>query len=454
MDDSSLRKILVVDDERTIRVNFCEILRMEGFSTTEASCGDEALAIYRNERPAVVLLDLKMPGMSGIDTLARLKEMDPLVSVIIITAHGDVESAVQAIKLGAYDFILKPPDFNVLLIKLKKAIDNRQLEGRVRELDEQLELSVELSLGNSPGMRKVVEQIRLVASSNLSVILQGETGTGKTYIANIIHNLSNRAKGPFIAVDVGAIPETLMESELFGYEKGAFTGAERRKKGFFEIADQGTILIDEIQNIPPAVQGKLLRVVEQKRIQHLGSTESIGADIRFIAATNENIGFLVGEKKFREDLYFRLCEFIINIPPLRERPEDIVFLARKFSLECARDLKKQVPDLSDETVYLLRDYSWPGNIRELKNVMKRAVLLCDGDVVAPEHISFFSPNDKEENSSALHHPGRGLSLAEIEKIAIEQTLEMTGGNKSKAASILEIDYTTLLRKIKQYCISP
>ncbi len=455
MDACPMEKVLVVDDENTIRVNVCEILRMEGFSTSEASNGEEALAVYRSEMPDAVLLDLKMPGMNGIETLKRLKEMDPLASVIIVTAYGDVETAVQAIKLGAFDFILKPPDFNVLPIRLKKAIANRQLEGRIRELDEQLETSVESCLGNSPAIRKVIEQVRLVASSNLSVIMQGETGTGKTYIANIIHNLSNRAKGPFIAVDVGAIPETLMESELFGHEKGAFTGAERRKQGFFEIADRGTILIDEIQNIPPSVQGKLLSVVEQKKIHHLGSTEAIGADIRIIAATNRDIGLMVGEKKFREDLYFRLCEFVISIPPLRERHEDIVFLARKFSLECARYLKKQVPDLSEEAAGLLKDYAWPGNIRELKNVMKRAVLLCDGDVIAPRHVSFFSPGSVEEkNPAASLNQAGGLSLAEIEKMAIEQTLELTGGNKTKAASILEIDYTTLLRKIKQYCISP
>ena len=448
-----MEKILVVDDEKTIRMNFCEFLRMEGFSTAEASNGEEALAIYLDERPAAVLLDLKMPGIDGLETLRRLREIDPLVSAIIVTAHGDVEAAVQAVKLGAYDFLLKPPDFTILPMRLKKAIDNRQLEGKVRELDEQIELSVESSLGNSPAMRKVIEQIRLIAPSNFSVILQGETGTGKTYIANIIHNLSNRAKGPFVAVDVGTIPETLMESELFGHEKGAFTGAEKSRKGFFEIADHGTILIDEVQNIPPSVQGKLLRVVEQKNIHHLGSTEAIGADIRIIAATNLDISLLVGEKKFREDLYFRLCEFMINIPPLRERPQDILFLARKFSLECARDLKKQCPDFAEETVYLLKGYSWPGNVRELKNVVKRAVLLCDGHAILPAHISFFSPDNKEAKNSAVSlYLGQGLSLAEVEKIAIRQTLELTDGNKTKAASILEIDYSTLLRKIKQYSI--
>lgn len=450
--NTSRNRVLVVDDERTIRSNVCELLRIEGFSTSEASTGDEAIAKYRDQRPEAVLLDLKMPGMNGIETLRRLKEIDPLASVIMITAHGDIETAVQAVKLGAYDFILKPPDFNVLPMKLKKAIDTRQLEDKVNELDNQIEISVESSLGNSPGMRKVIEQIRLVAPSDLSVVLEGETGTGKTYIAEIIHNLSKRAKGPFVAVDLGAIPETLMESELFGHEKGAFTGAEKRKKGYFEIADHGTVFIDEVQNIPSAVQSKLLNAVEQKIIHPLGGTEAKTANLRVIAATNQDMSLLVGENKFRKDLYFRLCEFVINIPPLRERPEDILFLARKFSLECSRELKKQLPDISDETLQILKEYSWPGNVRELKNVMKRAVLLCDADIIAPLHISFFSPSSNSSSLPSVYN-AKGMSLADIEKIAIQQTLELTNGNKTKAASILEIDYTTLLRKIKHYCIS-
>lgn len=449
-----MNKILVVDDEKVIRANFCEILAIEGFSAVEASCGEEAVGIYRKIRPSAVLLDIKMPGMSGMDTLKELKEIDPKVPVIIITSHGDVPTAVEAIRLGACDFLLKPPDFSSLIIRLKAAIEKRELEQKVEGLNAKIGASIENLLGSSRSMRKVTEQIRQVADSGLSVIIQGETGTGKTFIANIIHNLSERVKGPFVTVDLGAIPETLVESELFGYEKGAFTGAERKKKGYFETADHGTILIDEVQNSSPYLQSKLLRVVEERNVYPVGSTRPTGIDIRIIAATNTEIQLSVKEKKFREDLYFRLCEFMISIPPLRQRPEDIPFLAGRFCRELARELKKQTPDISEDAAKLLRDYPWPGNIRELKNVIKRAVLLSDSGVLAPEHISFLPSNSPHAIlTSTSAGAGTGRSLAEAEKYAILQALTMTEGNKTRTAAILQISYTTLLRKIKQYSIS-
>jgi DNA-binding NtrC family response regulator len=449
-----MNKILVVDDEKVIRANFCEILNIEGFSAVEASSGDEALEIYRKERPSAVLLDLKMPGMNGIDTLKEMKEIDPRVPVIIITSYGDVQTAVEAIQLGAHDFMLKPPDFNSLMIRLKKAIERRELEQKIEGLNTKIEVSIENSLGVCGNMKKVIQQIQQVANSDFSVIIQGETGTGKTYIANIIHNLSERAKGPFVTVDIGAIPEPLVESELFGYEKGAFTGAEKKKKGYFEIADHGTIFIDEVQNSSPYIQSKFLRVVEERNIYPVGGTQPTAIDIRIIAATNTDMQLSVKEKKFREDLYFRLCEFMILIPPLRQRIEDLPFLARKFCFEAARELKKQTPEISEEAACLLRDYAWPGNIRELKNVVKRAVLLSGSHEITPEHISFLQTNSPDETlQSPSVKTGAGMSLAEMEKNAIQQVLEMTGGNKTKAASILKIDYTTLLRKIKMYGIS-
>ncbi len=449
-----MNKILVVDDEKVIRANFCEILGIEGFSAVEASNGNEALEIYRKERPSAVLLDLKMPGMNGIDTLKALKEIDPYVTVIIITSYGDVQTAVEAIQLGAHDFMLKPPDFSSLTIRLKKAIERRELVLKIAGLNTKIEASIENALGVSSAMKKVIEQIQQVANCDFSVIIQGETGTGKTYIANIIHDLSGRGKGPFVTVDLGAIPESLVESELFGYEKGAFTGAEKKKKGYFEVADHGTILLDEVQNTSPYMQSKLLRVVEERHIYPVGGTRPEAIDIRIIAATNTDIQRSVKEKKFREDLYFRLCEFMILIPPLKQRVEDIPFLARKFCFEAARELKKQTPEISEEAAGLLRDYAWPGNVRELKNVVKRAVLLSDSHEIAPEHISFLSANSTVETiQSPSVRTGTGMSLAEVEKNTILQVLEMTGGNKTKAASILQIDYTTLLRKIKMYGIS-
>jgi len=449
-----MNKILVVDDEKVIRANFCEILMIEGFSAVEASNGREALEIYRKERPSAVLLDLKMPGMNGIDTLKALKEIDPHVPVIIITSYEDVQTAVEAIQLGAQDFMLKPPDFSSLTIRLKKAIERRELELKIEGLHTKIEASIENSLGVSSTMKKVIEQIQQVANSDFSVIMQGETGTGKTYIANIIHNLSRRAKGPFVTVDLGAIPDSLVESELFGYEKGAFTGADKKKKGYFAVADHGTILLDEVQNTSPYIQSKLLRVVEERNIYPVGGTQPEAVDIRIVAATNTDIQHSVQEKKFREDLYFRLCEFMILIPPLKQRVEDIPFLARKFCFEVARELKKQTPEISEEAAGLLQDYAWPGNVRELRNVVKRAVLLSDSHEIAPEHISFLPANATVETiQSPSVRTGTCMSLAEVEKNAIVQVLEMTGGNKTKAASILQIDYSTLLRKIKVYGIS-
>jgi DNA-binding NtrC family response regulator len=446
-----MNRVLVVDDEKVIRFAFCEILTLNGFSPVEASDGNEAVAAFRRERPVAVLLDLKMPGMNGVDTLRELKKIDPEVPVIIITSHGDVPTAVEAIKHGAYDFLLKPPEFESLILLLKRAVEKQELERKVRDLRSVIETSIECFLGESQSIKNVVGQIQRVAGSDFSIIIQGETGTGKTYIANIIHTLSSRAKGPFVTVDLGAIPETLVESELFGYEKGAFTGAEKKRKGYFETADRGTIFIDEVQNIPPYVQSKLLRVVEERNIYPVGSTRPVNIDIRIIAATNTDLQRAVKEKKFREDLYFRLCEFMIDIPALRERREDIPFLARKFCLEAASELKKQTPEISEDAAKLLKDHPWPGNIRELKNVVKRAVLLSDSNIVTPEHIAFLSADKEERPPDPVL---KGMSLAELEKIAIRQALDQTGGNKVKAAALLKIDYTTLHRKIKQYGISP
>jgi DNA-binding NtrC family response regulator len=446
-------KILVVDDEKSIRFAFSEILALNGFSPLEASNGADALEMFGRERPDAVLLDLKMPGMNGIDALKAMKEADTEVPVIIITSHGDVTTAVKAIKLGAYDFVVKPPDFDSLVIKIRRAIEKRDLERKVQKLNTTIETTIQSSLGSSSGIRKVIERVHQVAASDLSVIIQGETGTGKTHTAQIIHTLSGRARGPFVTVDLGAIPETLVESELFGHEKGAFTGAERKRMGYFQTACGGTLFMDEIQNISLSMQGKLLRAVEEKSVCPVGSTNPVNTDIRIIAATNGDMVQWVKERKFREDLYFRLCEFVITIPPLRERGEDIVVLAQKFCSEAAREMRKQMPELSDEAAALLKDYSWPGNIRELRNVLRRAVLLCDVNIIGPEQLSFFDAQNEKGPRVPLPGETSGLSLADWEKLAIRRALEATSGNKTKAAALLQIDYTTLLRKIKQYGVS-
>jgi len=449
-----LQRILIVDDDDLVRMAISENLKDEGFITVGAASGREAIDIYRKERPASVILDLKMPGMDGMETLKEMKRIDQGIPVIINTAHGDVPTAVEAIKLGAYDFITKPPDLDRLKVILNRATEKFNLDRKIGMLRDDVETSLEYLLGKSSAIKKVVQQIHQISHSDFSVILQGETGTGKSFIARAIHNLSKRQKGPFVTVDIGAMPETLIESEMFGYEKGSFTGAGQKKKGFFEIADRGTILIDELQNLSPYVQSKLLAAVEERRIVPLGGTSPVKIDVRIIGATNTDIMKAVTETKtFREDLFYRLNEFMIYLPPLRERVEDISFFAEKFCMDVAEDLNKKIHSISPEALSRLRSHPWPGNIRELKNVMRRAVLLTDKETIQPENIEFLIKNPE---SAGRDIPGLdgpyNLSLSEIEKAAIKKVLNITGGNKSRAAAVLKIDYSTLLRKLKNYGI--
>jgi len=451
-----VQKVLIVDDEHVVRLVLTEILESNGFSVIGASNGREALEVFRRDRPASVLLDLKMPDMDGRETLQELKKIDPDVPVIVVTAYGDIPTAVEAIKYGAYDFIVKPPKIETLVLTLKRAMERVELEREVRRLNTAVESSLEWLLGRSPEMKRVIQQIHQVAWSDFTIIIEGETGTGKSFIAQQIHSLSRRADKPFTSVDMGVIPEALVESELFGYEKGAFTGADKKKKGYFEMTDGGTLLIDELQNMSPLVQSKLLGVVEQKRIFPVGGTRPVDVDVRIIAATNTDIKESVKEKRFREDLFFRLSEFVITLPPLRERVEDIPFLANRFLMDAGAELNKQMKAIDDDSILLLMRYPWPGNVRELKNVIRRAVLLSDNGVVRPEHIDLLIDNKAEDGGGGLPMlPLKELSAMaakDVEKKAIRQAMKMTKGNKTKAASMLQIDYKTLLTKIKEYSI--
>jgi DNA-binding NtrC family response regulator len=448
-------KVLIVDDEKILRLSLSEILSHNGFSPVDASSGRRAMEIFEKEKPSAVILDLKMPEMDGIETMHELKKIDPDVPVIIITAHGDVPTAVESIKLGAYDFIVKPPKFDRLIVTLKRAVEKYELERKVKDLNKALETSLEYTFGKSQHMKAIIKQIQQVANSDFSVIIQGETGTGKTTIARVIHEMSQRANGSFITLDIGAIPETLVESELFGYEKGAFTGAGKKKKGFFETASGGTIFIDELQNVSTYIQGKVLRAVEEKKIFPLGSTNPVEVDVRIIAATNTDIKHAVKEGKIREDLFFRLSEFIIALPPLRERIDDIPFFANRFFIEACAELNKQMYEIADDALSLLKQYPWPGNVRELKNVIRRAVLLSSNGTISPGHFNFIIEDKYEEKSDLPLMPLKELSAIttrDVERKAIKQALETTKGNKSKAASMLQIDYKTLLTKIKEYNI--
>jgi len=451
-----MSKVLVIDDEKEIRSAVCLILGRNRFSTTETPNAEVGIEAFARERPDAVLLDLKMPGMDGIECLHKLKEIDPDVPVIIVTGHGDVPTAVEAIKLGAYDFVLKPPDFNRLIHLLRRAIEKAELEKNVKKLSAEVRASLEWLFGKSETMKRVIEQVRQIAASNFSVILQGETGTGKSFIARTIHSFSNRAENPFVIVDMGAIPETLVESELFGHEKGAYTGAVQKRKGFFEIANKGTIFIDELQNMSPSVQSKLLRVAEEKKLYTVGGTVPVEVDTRIIGACNVDILQAVKEKKFREDLYFRLSEFVITVPPLRERTEDIPIFAQKFLAEAAEELNKKIVAIADEAMGILARYRWPGNVRELKNVVRRAALLSNGDTIMPDNIEL-----SLGHGSAVNAPQDSLSLKDLiasvakdtEIKTISKVLEQTKGNKSRAARILGISYRSLLTKVKEYRIA-
>ncbi|MDH4129488.1 MAG: sigma-54 dependent transcriptional regulator [Spirochaetota bacterium] len=445
-----MSKILIIDDDELVRKSYSKVLSAYKLSVVDASNSNMAISLFEKEKPDVVLLDLILPGENGIDILKEIKKIDHLVPIIIVTAFGNVPTAVEAIKLGAYDFILKPPEFDKLYVIIRRAIESLELKRQVKKLDLALETSFEMLLGKSKPIKEIISQINLIAQSEFSLILQGKTGTGKTYIANVIHNLSKRVNNPFVKVDIGAIPENLVESELFGHEKGAFTGADRKKKGFFEIANNGTIFIDELENMSPYVQSKFLTAVEEKRFYPIGSTTYVEADVRIIAATNTDITQNIADGKFREDLFYRLGEFVITIPPLSERIEDISFFAHKFLNEANIDLNKNVKTINSDALNLLKNYSWPGNVRELKTVIRKAVLFAD-DIITEEHIRFMkesNDNPEQKKNKSLLSFKNAVGEAEIQ--SIKRALSISNGNKSKAANLLDLNYKTFLRKIKEY----
>lgn len=448
MKDNSKIHILLVDDEKLVRSVMADMLSKNGIFVTEAASGNKAVGLFAGQPFDAVLLDMIMPDMDGIATLKELKKINPDVPVIIVTGYGDVATAVEAIKLGAYDYVEKPVDENRIVLTIHRATEKKHMETKIRELGMAIDNSLEWSLGESLAMKGVISAVNKVAATDFSIVIEGETGTGKSTIARIIHNLSRRAKHPFVTVDIGLIPETLVESELFGHERGAFTGADRKKMGFFEAANGGTIFIDEMENMSLFVQSKLLRVVESGLVHPLGSTKPLEIDVRIIAATNKDIRRNVSQKEFREDLFFRLGEFFIKVPTLRDRHEDIHFFAEKFLLEAAGELGKQAREISTEAMTILMSYSWPGNIRELKNVIRRAVLLCDSESIASGDINFLIGDAIEQPAGNLA-PLKDI-VGRVEAEAISNALKISGNNRTKAASVLQIDQKTLRTKMKEY----
>ena len=383
-------KILVVDDEAEIRSLLAAVLQSKGYEVVTAEDGAAALQAVPRERPAVILMDLSMPRMNGMDALPEIKRLDPEVPVIICTAHADLATAVRAMKLGAYDYLTKPFDVELLVLTLERAVERHRLHSRIEELKRQGQgSSLAERMGGSAAIAQVIQQVAQVAESNFTVLVQGETGTGKELVARAIHQQSARRQAPFVAVDCGAIPETLVESELFGHERGAFTGAQARREGHFQLAKGGTLFLDEIGNVPLATQAKLLRALEQREVNPLGAARAVAVDARIIAATNSELEESVKAGRFRADLYYRLGEFTIALPPLRSRREDIMHLSQRFLDEVSMELRRPVRRISDEAMQVLLHHDWPGNVRELRNVVRKAALLAT-DVVTPEHIPALS----------------------------------------------------------------
>jgi two-component system nitrogen regulation response regulator GlnG len=459
--------ILVVDDLKEIRWLLSNIMKQAGYTPVEAGTGEEALRAIGQQPPSAILLDLRMPGAEGMEVLKELKKQNLDIPVIIITAYGELRSAVEAVKLGAYDYLTKPFDNEDVLLTVKRAIEEHSMKEEIANLRTCLKETTSLAeiLGTSDEIKRVFQQINCVAQTDFTVVLYGETGSGKELVARTIHRQSLRREGNFVVVDCGSIPETLLESELFGHEKGAFTGAHVTKEGQFELASGGTLLLDEIGNLPLSMQSKLLRVLQEKSIHRVGGKKDIKVDIRVIAAGNERLEDMVALGRFRRDLYHRLNEFTIEIPPLRKRKDDIVLLSKHFLDVTNKELNKTVKGFSEEALDLLLQYHWPGNVRELKNVIRRAVLLADdlvearylgvickgGSLLLPEVQPRLNGSTEAEAFSLKNITKKAME--EVERRLITQVLQRTGGNKSKAAKILRIDYATLHYKVKRYGLS-
>ena len=460
-------KILVVDDEADFRWIVGNVLKDAGYQVDEAKDGQDALNLLRKDIFDCILLDYRMPVYNGLQVAEEIIKLSPSIPIIMITAYADVDSAVKAIKMGVYDYIMKPVNNEELIYTVQRALEKQNLAKEVNRLKGIIRERTQLfeSMGNGDRVKKLVAFVEKVAPTSFNVLIEGESGVGKELVARAIHDLSNEREGPFIAIDCGSIPETLMESELFGYMKGAFTGAYTDKPGQFELAEGGTLFLDEVGNIPYMMQHKLLRSIEEKRLLRLGAKKARTVHIRIIAATNKPLDKDVGEDKFRQDLYYRLSEFVIHIPPLRERKEDIAFLINKFIRETQKELKKCCTGISADALDAAFSYHWPGNVRELKNVIRKAVLLCDENIpISKDYLIYNHASDLNMTTAtdirAQTDRGDELSLGEavrkctraVEEKIIKETLKETGGNKSLSARKLGVDYKTLLRKIKTYHI--
>ena len=452
-------RILVIDDDEPCCRLVAVIFGREGYDVSAAVDGRDGIARAHAERPAAVLLDLRLPGMDGMAILERLHAELPFLPVIMLTGSHDAKDAVRAIRLGAFDYLTKPVNPEEIVLVVQQAREAAAMRTELQELrqraDKKMGDDLSARMGPSVVIREVIDQVALVAASDFTVLILGETGTGKELVARALHDLSNRRRRPFVALDCGAIPDTLLESELFGHERGAFTGAERRKEGRFGLAEGGTCFLDEIGNLPTGLQSKLLRVIDTHQLQPIGSNRVTPMDVRFVAATNYELHDRVNQGVFRSDLYFRLAQYTIRLPTLRERPEDIPLLAARFVEEVSNELRRPIEAIVPDAIRLLQSHTWPGNVRELRNVMRQAVLLSDRMAVTVDTIRRIIRSAPPHGRTAAQ-TGNGGSLrevatraaAEAERDAILQALEAAGGNKSVAARALKTDYKTLYVKMK------
>ena len=452
---ASAPALLIVDDERTLRFTLGEWARDAGFRPVEAASGRDALSALREHGADVVLLDLRLGDEDGLEVLRKLREEDPTLPVIMLTGHGGVEHAVKATRLGAYDFVeKKPPYLEHLEVVVRRALEHSRLKREVEHL--RGESTVELPIfGVSPGLQGALKRLdRVAKSANTTVLIQGETGVGKELMARYLHAHGARAQGPFVDLNCSAIPEQLLESLLFGHEKGAFTDAKQFKKGLFDLADQGTLFLDEIGEMSVGLQSKLLRVLEGRTFRRVGGHADIAVDVRVVAATHRDLKKLVGEGRFREDLYFRLNVVPVEMPPLRERREDIELLARHFSERFSRELGREPVRLHADAMRALMAYAWPGNVRELKNIIERVLILEADDEIRAEHL----PSELRAGGGgavaggAVFPPGVVRPLADVERMAIEHALAVCEGNKTRAAQLLGISRQTLRTKLKEFRI--
>ena len=446
-------RILVVDDEVNARTALAELLRDEGYEVETAADAFKGLGKYESFAPHVVVTDLKMPGMDGIELVKKIRGSEDPAAVVVMTAFGAVSSAVDAMRAGAAEYLTKPLNFDELLVVLDKVFEQQELRRETRQLRQRVRDRVAPGniVGSSPPMQRVFEVVDQVAPSRATVLITGESGTGKELVANALHQRSARANGPFVKLHCAALAESLLESELFGHEKGSFTGAMARKDGRFQLADGGTLFLDEIGEISPAIQVKLLRFLQEHEFERVGGNQTIKVDVRVIAATNRDLADLVAKGKFREDLFYRLNVVSLEMPPLRDRRTDIPALAKFFLDRYVTENAKSIDAFTSEALERLAAYDWPGNVRELENAVERAVVLCNTPVIEARHLP---PSVQPRTTPAGMPSIPGASMSDIERYAILETLKSTGGSTSKAADILGISVRTIQYRLHQYNEAP